>query len=41
MGLVKSLVNSVSGSLGDQWKEYFYCDSLEQNILRQHRTIAA
>lgn len=33
MGLVKSLINSVSGSLGDQWKEYFYCDSLEQNVL--------
>lgn len=33
MGLIKSLVNSVSGSLGDQWKEYFYCDSLEQNVL--------
>lgn len=33
MGLIKSLTNSVSGSLGDQWKEYFYCDSLEQNVL--------
>lgn len=33
MGLIKSLANSVSGSLGDQWKEYFYCDSLEQNVL--------
>lgn len=33
MGLIKSIVNSVSGSFGDQWKEYFYCDCLEQNIL--------
>ncbi len=33
MGLLKALSNSVSGSLGDQWKEYYYCDSLEQNVL--------
>lgn len=33
MGLIKALVNSVGGSLGDQWKEYFYCDSLAQNVL--------
>ena len=33
MGLVKALVNSVSGSLSDQWKEYIYCDSLAPNVL--------
>lgn len=33
MGLIKSLANAVSGTFGDQWKEYFYCDSFEQNIL--------
>ena len=33
MGLIKALVNSVGGTLGDQWKEYFYCDSLAQNVL--------
>lgn len=33
MGLIKALANSVGGSLGDQWKEYFYCDSLAQNVL--------
>ncbi|WP_407446172.1 SPFH domain-containing protein [Fibrobacter sp.] len=33
MGLIKALANSVGASLGDQWKEYFYCDSLAQNVL--------
>lgn len=33
MGLIKAIANSVGGSLGDQWKEYFYCDSLAQNVL--------
>lgn len=33
MGLIKSLTNSISGSFGDQWKEYYYCDSLDKNVL--------
>lgn len=33
MGLIKAIANSVGGSFGDQWKEYFYCDSLAQNVL--------
>lgn len=33
MGLIRSLINSVNSSFGDQWKEYFYCDSLEKNVL--------
>lgn len=42
MGLIKSFANAVSGSFGDQWKEYFYCDSFEQNVLmckgQKHQT---
>lgn len=33
MGLIKAIANSVGGSFGDQWKEYFCCDSLAQNVL--------
>ena len=34
MGLIKALVNSVGGSLGDQWKEYFYTGSkISRNYL--------
>lgn len=33
MGLIKALTGSVSTTFGDQWLEYFYCDSLEKNVL--------
>ena len=33
MGLIKALTGSVSSTFGDQWLEYFYCDSLEKNVL--------
>ena len=28
MGLIKAALASAGGVLGDQWKEYFYCDAL-------------
>lgn len=33
MGLIKAAMNAVSGTLADQWKEYFYCDTLPANVL--------
>ncbi len=33
MGLIKAFVGAVGGTLGDQWKEYFYCDSLAEDVL--------
>ncbi len=33
MGLIKALTGAVGGVVSDQWKEYFYCDSLDTNIL--------
>ena len=33
MGLIKAAAGSLNGVLADQWKEYFYCDALSDNIL--------
>ena len=33
MGLIKAAIDSVSGLLADQWREYFYCDSMPENVL--------
>ena len=33
MGLIKAFGGALGGTLADQWKEYFYCDSLADNIL--------
>lgn len=33
MGLIKAVSGSVSGILAEQWKEYFYCDALSENVL--------
>ncbi len=33
MGLIKALIGATSSTFGDQWLEYFYCDSLDKNVL--------
>ena len=33
MGLIKAALGSAGGVLADQWKEYFYCDSMPANVL--------
>ncbi len=33
MGLIKAALGAAGGVLADQWKEYFYCDSMAANVL--------
>lgn len=33
MGLIKAAIGSLGGTLADQWKEFFYCDSLDSDVL--------
>lgn len=33
MGLIKAAKNAVSTMLADQWREYFYCDALSDDLL--------
>lgn len=33
MGLIKAALGAAGGVLGDQWKEYFYCEALPEDVL--------
>ena len=33
MGLIKAALGASGGVFADQWKEFFYCDSLEANVI--------
>ena len=33
MGLIRAAIGSVGGATADQWREYFYCEALPNNVL--------
>lgn len=33
MGLIKAAIGAAGGVLADQWREYFYCDSMSDDVL--------
>jgi len=33
MGLIKAALGAAGGVMADQWLEYFYCDSLPENVM--------
>ena len=33
MGLLKAITGAAGGILGDQWREYFYCDAIPADVL--------
>ena len=33
MGLIKAAFGSFNGTMADQWKEFFVCESLDQDVL--------
>jgi len=33
MGLIKAAIGAIGGTLADQWKEFFYCESIPNDVL--------
>lgn len=33
MGLIKAGIGALGGTLADQWKEFFYCDAMDKNVM--------
>jgi len=33
MGLIRAAVGAISGTMADQWKEYFQCDAIDADVL--------
>ena len=33
MGLIQAALGAAGGVLADQWKEYFYCEALDSDVL--------
>lgn len=33
MGLIKAVKGAMSGTLADQWKEFFYCEAMDKDVL--------
>ena len=40
MGLIRAALGAAGGVMADQWKEYFYCEAIPENVMAvkgQHR----
>ena len=33
MGLIKAAMGAAGGVMADQWKEFFYCDSMDKDVM--------
>ena len=33
MGLIKAILGAAGGTLADQWKEFFYCEAMDKNVI--------
>ena len=33
MGLIKAGIGALGGTLADQWREFFYCDAMDKEVL--------
>ena len=33
MGLIKAGIGAIGGTFADQWKEFFYCDAIDKDVL--------
>ena len=33
MGLIRAAVGAAGGTMADQWKEFFYCDAIDKDVL--------
>ncbi len=33
MGLIKAGIGAFGGTMADQWKEFFYCDAMEKDVM--------
>ena len=42
MGLIKAAAGAGGGVLADQWKEYFYCESMPADVLvtKAHKKVS-
>ena len=33
MGLIRAGLGALGGTLADQWKEYFYCEAMDKDVM--------
>ena len=38
MGLIKAVAGAVGGTMADQWKEFFYCEAMDKNVMVRKET---